>query len=422
MRCHPRDAFVVLLSSPRFAPAALCIQRQLTRVRTACPLYLVLDDHTWTSMKQSERWQSTVRNIVSVYSDRIIMLSTLLSEAGHALEASNMFHSNVSTRASARMFAQAKKLWLFALPASRFRRIAFLDLDLLITRNIDVLLPPAAAVDSRRMDAVQVPNCTPHGVPVFNSGVLVFSPSLHTLHALLMRFRFSTAPWLGALPEHAHEPTQMTTSKDTSPDAWPAWVDRCAPASPLFGGSASNATEHRCFMPSCLRAAQLFPTSRNPFDACRRAHGGHLAAASRLRAFVDASCEPKATDQSVLNWHVWCHEAVGWKPCSPQEAHSDRAGRVRWLPYEFNAKWDGKRHGATLKVCRGRTRSPKSGDRAVQERHDEAWRRQLAALPAILHFHGPRKPWALESATTMAGKVWSRWCELGDCVPPPLSA
>lgn len=300
------------------------------------------------------------------------------------------------------MAAQTIKLWLFALPPSRFRRVAFLDLDLLITRNIDELLARSDAT----LAAVPAPNCKPHGLPVFNSGVLVFSPSLRTLRSLLIRLRFSMAPWHGALP--ASEERRQNTTPGAS--SWPSWVDMCAPVSVLFGGDLSASASGGCLLPNCLRAARLFPNSSQPFSACRRRFGGLLAPTRRKRAFADAVCEPKMTDQSILNWHAWCYGTLRWKPCTP-DAHMTHSAAVDLLPMAYNTKWDGKAHAPTLKVCTARWPERQS-----------AWRRQLAALPAVLHFHGPRKPWASEVRHAYpVGKVWSRWCDAADsCVPSVL--
>ena len=413
-------AFVTLLSSSRFLPGALCLPRQMARVQSVCPLYLVLDDGTWASMSRTER-----SGLLEAYGGRkhIFMLSTLLSEAGYPPSSlasaaaipvvTPLFGSDkrssppvppsTSWSELVRIAAQTLKLWLYALPASRFRRVAFLDLDMLITRNVDALL----LADTQRQLLASVPaaNCTPHGVPVFNSGVLVFSPSLRTLSALLTRLRFSMAPWLGAMPLTADEPTAA--------NVWPAWVDLCAPVAPLFGGNASpaGATDglSDCFLPSCLRAARLFPRARSPLSACRVHYGGRLA--FRQRAFADAVCEPKMTDQSILNWHVWCYEAVRWKTCKPLSlSPAQGGGAVGWqpLPLEYNTKWNGHVHGPALKKC-----VPAAGTTAHRQ-----WRRHIATVPAILHFHGPNKPWAKTlRGVSMAGKVWSRWCEASQCVP-----
>ena len=94
-------------------------------------------------------------------------------------------------------------------------------------------------------------------------------------------------------------------------------------------------------------------------------------------------------------------------PCSPRDAES--ADQVEWLPLAFNTKWNGRQHGSTLKECHATTHD--------EERRRE-WQRRVAALPAILHFHGPTKPWSkLINGITTAGRVWHRWCERSDCVP-----
>jgi len=107
-----------------------------------------------------------------------------------------------------------KKVWLWALPSERFPRVCYLDVDVLLRANIDVLLAPSL-LSAPLPHQVKVPDEIPspssmplaHGdaggahfeiaavpavgcsVNVFNGGVLVFRPSLATLEALLIRER-----------------------------------------------------------------------------------------------------------------------------------------------------------------------------------------------------------------------------------------
>lgn len=390
--------------------------RQLKRVRSQCPLYLVMDDATWTSMAASDKWRSHQSKLIDAYGgqDRIIMLSSLRARAGFTAAT----HAALSST-TARVAAQTIKIWLFALPSSQFRRVALLDLDLLITRNIDTILVDSmvGTASSVVFASAPMPNCTPHGVPVFNSGLFVFRPSVDTLHALMVRLRFSMDPWLGAMPSTIREQGRVRSVSSASilASSWPAWVDECAPISALFGGrnaSGDAIGAHRdCLLPSCLRARRLFPSAKDPLDTCRRHFNGEMAPSWKRRAFADAVCEPKLTDQSLLNWHAWCEASHRWRPCVPRE-HPHAAHAIQWLPLSFNTKWNGKTHGPTLKEC--------PADPTAH--HRPAYRQRLAALPAVLHFHGPAKPWSkIAKGVTTAGRVWQRWCERTGCVPETLT-
>ena len=94
------------------------------------------------------------------------------------------------------------KLWLWALPTTH--RVVYLDLDILILRNIDALLdvvPPTLPDGSPGLGAVTCK--TRFGERFFNSGILVLTPSLRTLEQLLELKRFASAPWNGQIPRLA---------------------------------------------------------------------------------------------------------------------------------------------------------------------------------------------------------------------------
>jgi hypothetical protein len=106
----------------------------------------------------------------------------------------------------------------WALPVTG--RVVFLDVDLLIMRNIDALLNaiPEPLGRSRwnvvdGSPGVAAVTCKSRwGARFFNSGVMVFTPSLTALRALLELTRFATGPWYGSVP-HAGE----------------RWPDVCSP-------------------------------------------------------------------------------------------------------------------------------------------------------------------------------------------------
>ena len=78
-----------------------------------------------------------------------------------------------------------KKIWLWALPSTRFPIACYLDLDVLITSNLDALIEGPTSFE---LAAVQAVGCS-SGLNVFNAALLVFRPSLSRLESLLRRER-----------------------------------------------------------------------------------------------------------------------------------------------------------------------------------------------------------------------------------------
>ena len=136
-----------------------------------------------------------------------------------------------STRQLARPAGWARrthqKLLLWALPG--YRTAAFLDVDLLVTRNIDALLHVAgfAAVSA-----------LPYQTAQFNSGVFVFAPDLDEAAALLDLSRRAVF----RLPKGGAAPSSANAADGAASDGG-GWV-KIAPAGERFALSDQSILNH----------------------------------------------------------------------------------------------------------------------------------------------------------------------------------
>ena len=177
-------------------------------------------------------------------------------------------------------------------------RVVFLDVDLLIMRNIDALLNaiPEPLGRSRwnvvdGSPGVAAVTCKSRwGARFFNSGVMVFTPSLTALRALLELTRFATGPWYGSVP-HAGE----------------RWPDVCSPREEPWA--------YKRILPN------------TSFSECRShvSHGrGHPPDP------ISKACQPKLTEQSILNVLYHQHSLLpeGFNVPSREAVLSDPSHRI----------------------------------------------------------------------------------------------
>lgn len=190
-------SFVSLLSTDSFVDAALCLHNQLRLVRSACDHVLVYDDRALTA--------AAIGRLSTIFPPQnLIPLAMLVSRS--QAQVARARQQNLTSRGRAfagrltredgtsrgTFAAEAvKKLWLWALPPERFPLACILDLDVLVTANLDALLRSAQVLppeSSHDVAAVSALGCW-QGANVFNSALVVFRPSLAKLEALLRRER-----------------------------------------------------------------------------------------------------------------------------------------------------------------------------------------------------------------------------------------
>ena len=162
-------------------PQLLCLHSQLQWLGSVCPLTVVYDD--------SGRGRPAPEAL-AVLKERLgekhlMSSSWLLAQGNYTQFAAAKGRQSLPDLAPGRrLFADAWfylqgpmmiKLHLFGMPQTLYSRLVFLDLDLLIVRNIDHLLTMPMSHD---LAAVGTTGCPLFSWPVFNGGVLVIKPSL----------------------------------------------------------------------------------------------------------------------------------------------------------------------------------------------------------------------------------------------------
>ena len=204
--CPRGVRWVTQVAGDRHGLLALCLNRQLRRHASACPLLVVHDDLTRGSMLANSTITMLVHEVelmpLSALVERAFLhLKSSLTTAHESLADGRVlasFFASALTRvpppgesaSGGHLGSAAIKYWLWALEPRRFDRVAYLDVDILLLQNIDELLhtdfeEPLAAVTSG-------PLCQYRS---FNSGIMVLKPSLDTLAWLLLGHRFANPPW-----------------------------------------------------------------------------------------------------------------------------------------------------------------------------------------------------------------------------------
>ena len=275
LRCA-NGTFIAVVSKEEYVAPALCLHRMMTEVSSACPFHLVVDDRDNTA---NGIGAESLERLRREYGERrLISLSSIISLTAQqkSLHGRRLLHGGAEAYR-----ASAARLMLWALPPERFPLLAYLDLDLIIFRNVDVLLQTqlpfagfAAVGDCQVYTAGRVIKKGAKGVlPVFNGGVLVFRPSLAALTNLATTSRWMAYPWNGFRPREESKPL---------PGGELPWYDICAPAG--------------CRSKACSPADKMFPNVSSPLRACRERYKGKILHSRLIKA-----CEPKYSDQSVMN-------------------------------------------------------------------------------------------------------------------------
>ena len=186
-------SFVTLITTDSYMEAAVCLRKQLRLVKSICDIVLVYDDAALSA--------ASVATLQSAF-DAMVPLTSLVNRSHAQIARARQESLSVRGKAFAgRLTGEGRggglaaqsmlKVWLYALPASRFPLVCFLDLDLLITTSIDHLLHESVLSDGgveMHLAAVPATGCA-SGRNIFNSALLCFRPSLTRLEALLRRER-----------------------------------------------------------------------------------------------------------------------------------------------------------------------------------------------------------------------------------------
>ena len=193
--CERRSAFATYISGENYVPGALCLHGRL-KLLSDCPLLFVLDDIYQPLAKR------TLATLVRTVGRRHVHFLTELQERlpDYATKLSqepivwpDLHHPNYTVgdlvgrrlyQGRAATFALYAKLWVWALLP--WRKVALLDADMLVLHD------PS---DVFRYDVVSYDNSTSAGSRIaaseacvkrnFNSGFIVFQPSLAVLRRLL---------------------------------------------------------------------------------------------------------------------------------------------------------------------------------------------------------------------------------------------
>ena len=265
----------------------------------------------------------------------IVLMSTLVERANRPSE-----HGRRLLSDRFGVSASTSKLYLWAWPTDE--TLVYLDSDVLVERNVDGLLE-VELTSARGLGAVF--NCETVGIPGFNGGLLVIRPSLKRVRELQLTERWTRRPWNGFRPAR-----RANTS----------WVEICAP---IGGGPPIG---------------EQWANESNPFRSCRYALGGALSPVGKLLKM----CEPKFTDQSILN-AVFKRQIVS-------------------IPGEYNVV----RHNVRDEPC---VAPAQTAEQVAACRFGFG----QAAGAAIVHAVAEPKPWAVPQPTRASGReqIVRRWHE-----------
>jgi hypothetical protein len=165
-------AFVAVLAKERFVHAALCWHDQLRRVGSTCRILLILDDRPTAPVLSSGSWSKLVQTFGN---GSLVRVSSLVASTGLG----GRHGRRLLDRGRAAQTASALRYWAWALPVLR---VCYMDLDLLIKRNVDDLLQWPLPRNTS-LAAIRCPGRSFY----FNSGVMLLRPSRDFLRRLLLR-------------------------------------------------------------------------------------------------------------------------------------------------------------------------------------------------------------------------------------------
>lgn len=306
-------AFATIIAGEEYASLALCLHRQLRLYASKCTLLVVYSD---VDADRAISRGTLQRISEEIGHENLIALSSLVHRAqrhpaiawpipGTAIEVHRdsdnvtglLKWTNAAQWGAGRLVYGVHKYWLWALDPERYPRVAYLDVDVLVMRNLDRLLHAEFSHDIAAVTSA--PICQ---LKSFNSGLLVLKPNLRTLVRLLLGHRFVNFPWKGRVPEFDDARLSLsgplTLKKQQrvvgAPTLVIGWAEHCLPPGCNTASCAPADT-----LANAKLAAVLRPNQTGFLSKCRTLHGGKY----KRGALVQKSCERHAFDQSVLNWH-----------------------------------------------------------------------------------------------------------------------
>ena len=337
-------SFVTLVGGEQHVTAALCFKSQMERVDTTCPVHIAIADHIEGSVPNA-----TIDQLRRSYgANHIIRTSGLAATAAQTQPPSpwSAYRGRRLLKGTTGKILCMVKLLLWALPPERFPLVAFIDLDVLVLQNLDQLLmdkyvltpPKAIAAAPITTGCGSVPFNT-----FFNSGVIVFRPSLTDLHKLLLTAHYTNYPWKGYFPR----PRSVS------------WADKCSPRDDVY-------LFHR-----------LFNSSKTAFHDCRLYHNGSLTGR------MDMACEPSFADQSIMN-HVFKRN---WTRLDTR--FNVVARNLSGCHFVANASEESM--SAAPELPAAPTKSSLERAESIEQRYSSM--SCMGQRTAILHLVGEPKPW-----------------------------
>ena len=269
--CPPNTTFVTLLSGHRYLLPAMCLPHQFRIVGSRCPLTLVVDDTT-----ESKLDELRITMLKDAYRSphSVLRLSTLMNSAGPPRHGRRLFVSTEKVRTHL-------KVWLWSL---KVRRAVYVDLDMLILKNLDDLLHD----EGGQGEPIEAVTCGRAGRrSLYNTGIFAYQPSQEVLDALLRLLRFLGPPWNANVPPH-HAPWLAICSPPDDPMAWQRLVPNATRWMRQDGSFCQTASEAA----DCLEAHD--GSDRRLMACRRRAHGLPMRR-------INHACERGYGDQSLIN-------------------------------------------------------------------------------------------------------------------------
>ena len=246
-------------------------------VNTTCRVLLLAADHQLSDM--------SLATLEHAYGDGLLRISQLSAR-------------NTSTPAGRRLYTEitqtVEKLWVWALDPATYPLMLYVDLDVLIARNIDDIFN----FEFHTLAAATPCNTNMMRTSGFTAGVLLFRPNSEVHRELLADSRWIHLPWNGFVPRR-HLVTSPLTGEQMQ------WYDVCVPRAlnePQYNSSLLEAHIRSLGVPNV--------DSAWPLRACKSYFNGTL-----IDRF-EMVCAPKLGDQALHN-HVLRRRAGGhaqWTP------------------------------------------------------------------------------------------------------------